>query len=186
MEIKIPFIIFEVHGEEYAIDAYFSKKLEKIERISTLIRRTDFPRAFPEGSLEPLLKEEELENFLKSLFYEVAKISGQTFDERLRHMRRWNLWRFLGVPTGFRRHLEEDEKLSSASREAMLSLSILQRVLGVKNAGKLGDVIIIPKGYAYYVIRVEGGEIRNEKGEIDRIYTSLLKIDEGFRKALKP
>ena len=31
-----------------------------------------------------------------------------------------------------------------------------------------------------------GGEIRNEKGEINRVYTSLLKIDEGFRKALKP
>jgi len=27
-----------------------------------------------------------------------------------------------------------------------------------------------------------GGEIRNEKGEIDRVYTSLLKINKRFRK----
>jgi len=34
MEIEVPYLVFEVNRNEYMIDAYFSKKLERIERIS--------------------------------------------------------------------------------------------------------------------------------------------------------
>lgn len=186
MELKVPFIIFEVNGEEYAIDAHFSRKLSRIERISTLIRRRNFPESPPAGSLEALLREDELEDFLKALYVEVAKLAGERIDERMRHMRRWSLSRLLGLPTGFFRHVEEDEELAEKSREAMLSLAILKKVLGVKSAASVEGIRVTVKGLTHYRIRVdlERGEVLDENGKKDAVYTELLKMDKDFREGL--
>ena len=68
MELNIPYLVFEVNGKEYMIDAYFSKKLERVERVATLIKpaNRDLPKT-AENSLPILLKEDELEEFLKNL-----------------------------------------------------------------------------------------------------------------------
>ncbi|WP_048150243.1 hypothetical protein [Palaeococcus ferrophilus] len=186
MEVKVPFLVFEVNGEEYAIDAHFSRRLSRVERISTLIRKRNFPESLPAGSLEALLGEDELEDFLKALYMEVAKLAGERIDDRMRHMRRWNLSRLLGLPTGFFRHVKEDEELAEKSREAMLSLAILKKVLGVKSAADLGEVKVTVKGLTHYRISVdlEKGEVLDEKGKKDAVYSALLKMDEGFRRAL--
>ena len=185
MKVEVPYLVFEVNGNEYMIDAHFSKKLERIERISTLIRPID--RTLPETAEEPLpilLQKNEIEEFLKNLFIRVYERSGEKLDKRLRHMRKWNILRLIGIPTGFSRHVERDEQLAKENREAMFSLAILRKILGVKTPTELGKVKIVPKEYLYYKIELRNGEIFNEKGEKDSIYTQLLEIDEGFREAL--
>lgn len=185
MKVEVPYLVFEVNRNEYMIDAYFSKKLERIERISTLIRPVDRTLLkTAEGPLPILLQKNEVEEFLKNLFVEVYERSGEKLNERLRHMRKWNLFRFIGIPTGFSRHVEKDEQLAKENREAMFSLAILRKILGVKTPAELDKIKILPKEYLYYGIKLKNREIFNEKGEKDSIYTQLLEIDDGFRKAL--
>ncbi|HIH73171.1 MAG: Uncharacterized protein XD43_1798 [Thermococcales archaeon 44_46] len=72
----------------------FPKKVEKIEHVSVLIRK--FNKELPREARNPLPKlvnEENLEEFLKRTFERVYELSGRTLDERLRHMRKWNVFR---------------------------------------------------------------------------------------------
>ncbi|WP_052315913.1 hypothetical protein [Thermococcus sp. PK] len=94
MKIEVPYIVFEVKGKRFMLDAYFSKKVEKIEHVSVLIRK--FNKELPREARNPLPKlvnEENLEEFLKRTFERVYELSGRTLDERLRHMRKWNVFR---------------------------------------------------------------------------------------------
>ncbi|AIF68476.1 hypothetical protein PAP_00145 [Palaeococcus pacificus DY20341] len=185
MRIAIPYLIFEVKGKEYMIDAYFSKKVERIERVSALIRPFDRSlRRECEGSLEPLIKEEDLEGFLKEVFREVYELSGEKLKSRLSHMRRWNIFRLLGLPTGYKRHLKEEEELAKENREALLALAILKNVLGIKSPKELENLHILVRGYRYYAVEI-GESIYNEKGKEDKIYAQLLKIDESFKKEIE-
>lgn len=185
MRIEVPYLVFEVKGRRFMLDAYFSRKVEKAEHISVLIRKFDsnLPRD-AENPLPKLIDEETIEEFLKTTFERIYELSGRTLDERLRHIRKWNVLRILGIPSGFRRHKEKDEALAKENREALLALSLLQEVLGVKTPAELRDVELRPIEWRYYTIELKGDEIYNEKGEKDPIYTELLKRDNGFRQAL--
>ncbi|WP_324736544.1 hypothetical protein VFC49_05720 [Thermococcus sp. SY098] len=185
MKVEVPYLVFEVNGKEYMIDAHFSRKLERIERVSTLIRPIDRTLSkTAEAPLPILLQKNEIEGFLKNLFVEVYERSGEKLNKRLAHMRKWNILRLIGIPTGFSRHVEKDEQLAKENREAMLSLAILRKILGVKTPTELDKIKIVPKEYLYYRIELKNREIFNEKGEKDGIYTQLLEIDGGFRHAL--
>ena len=186
MELNIPYLVFEVNGKEYMIDAYFSKKLERVERVATLIKPANRELSkTAKNSLPILLIEDELEEFLKNLFVEVYEQSGERLNERLKHMRRWNIFRFIGIPIGFLRHIKREEELAKENREAMLSLAILRKVLGIKNPDDIDSIKITAKYYLYYKIELKDNQIFNGKGEKDIIYTQLLEIDNGFKKAIK-
>ncbi|WP_158505960.1 hypothetical protein [Thermococcus paralvinellae] len=43
MKVEVPYLIFEVNGKEYMIDAYFSKKLERIEKPVNTVLVFKFP-----------------------------------------------------------------------------------------------------------------------------------------------
>ncbi|WP_058946751.1 hypothetical protein [Thermococcus sp. 2319x1] len=185
MRIEVPYLVFEVKGRRFMLDAYFSRKVEKAEHISVLIRK--FEGNLPKDAENPLPKlidEETIEELLKTTFERIYELSGRRLDERLRHIRKWNVLRILGIPSGFRRHKEKDEALAKENREALLALSLLQEVLGVKNPIELRDIKLRPVEWRYYTIELRGDEIYNEKGEKDPIYTELLKRDNGFRQAL--
>jgi len=185
MRIEVPYLVFEVKGKRFMIDVYFSRKVEKIEHVSVLIRKfgSNLPKE-AENPLPKLINEETLEEFLKRTFEKIYELSGRSLDERLRHMRKWNVLRILGIPTGFHRHKEKDETLAKENREALLALSLLQEVLGVKSPAELRDLKLQPVEWRYYAIELKGDEIYNEKGKRDPIYTELLKRDSGFRQAL--
>ena len=49
----------------------------------------------------------------------------------------------------------------------------------------IDSIKITAKYYLYYKIELKDNQIFNEKGERDIIYTQLLEIDNGFKKAIK-
>ena len=185
MRIEVPYLVFEVRGRRFMLDAYFSRKVEKVEHISVLIRKFDsnFPKE-AENPLPKLINEETIGEFLTTAFEKIYELSGRTLDERLRHMQKWNVLRILGIPTGFRRHKEKDEVLAKENREALLALSLLQEVLGVKSPAELRDIKLRPLEWRYYTIELKGDEIYNKKGKKDSVYTELLKRDSSFKQAL--
>ncbi len=183
--MSIPYLVFEVSGNRYLIDAYFTKIVEKKERLAVLIRPYNMSIYSKEPlgrPLEPLLREDELDGLLKDAFAESFERSGERFNERLRHMRRWNLWRFLGIPTGHQRHIEKDEELAEESREAMMALTIFRKVLGVKKVEELDRISIRPMEYVYYNVLIKGEEVFDREGKKDRIYTQLMMFDESFKR----
>ncbi|RLF81685.1 hypothetical protein DRN38_01910 [Thermococci archaeon] len=181
MKVEIPYLVIEVNGKLFMIDAYFSKKVEKTEHVSVLIKRfkRDLPRE-AQNPLPSLITENEIKFFLKNVFGTLYECSGKKVDERLRHMRKWNIHRFLGIPSGFKRHKEKEEELAKQNREILLALALLQEVLGIKSPKEFEEINIKPVGWRYYTIKVREDGIYNEKGEKDAIYTELLKIDKGF------
>lgn len=183
--MSIPYLVFEVGGNRYLIDAYFTKVVEKEERLAVLIRPYDMSLYSKEPSgraLKPLLGMDELAKRLKEAFIASYEHSGEKFDERLRHMRRWNIWRFLGIPTGHQRHIEKDEELAEESREAMMALTIFRKVLGVKKVEELDRVSIRPMEYVYYDVLLKGDDVFDRYGKKDRIYTQLMMFDESFKR----
>ena len=185
MRIEVPYLVFEVRGRRFMIDAYFSRKVEKVEHVSVLIRKFDGnPPKDAENPLPTLINEETIGEFLTTTFEKIYEVSGRTLDERLSHMRKWNVLRILGIPTGFQRQKEKDEVLAKESREALLALSLLQEVLGVKKPTELRDMKLRPVEWRYYTIELKGDEIYNKKGKKDPVYTELLKRDSGFRQTL--
>ncbi len=183
--MSIPYLVFKVNGTLYAIDAHFTKTVEKEERIAVLIRPynallySDKPG---ERALEPLLGMDELAEFLKGAFTASYERSREKFNERVRYIRRWNILRFLGIPTGHQRHIEKDEELAEESREAMMALTIFRKVLGVKREEELDRVSIQPLRYVYYDVRLEGSEVFDRHGNKDKIYTQLMRFDESFKR----
>lgn len=183
--MSIPYLVFEVNSNLYLIDAHFVKIVEKEERLAVLIRPYDMSiySKEPHGrALEPLLRMDEVEGYLKEAFIASYEHSGEKFNERLKHMRRWNIRRFLGIPTGHQRHIEKDEKLAEDSREAMMALAIFRKVLGIKKREELDGVSIRPVEYVYYNVLLKGEEVFDRYGKKDRIYTQLMMFDESFKR----
>ncbi len=132
MKLRVPYVLFETATGRYGLDAYFSLRVEKPERRATLIRKAEGLQLIGgEKPVTALLNIESLGEYLNSLFLTLCELSGESFNERTKHMRRWNLWRLLGIPTGgHQRHVDRDEELAERNREALLALAIMRKVLG--------------------------------------------------------
>ncbi|ASJ07872.1 hypothetical protein A3L11_00990 [Thermococcus siculi] len=179
MELRVPYIIFETRTGEYGIDAYFSLRVERPERRATLIRKAvDLERVNgkPQGVLLDL---GSVEGYLTSLFLTLYDLSGERFNERTRHMRRWSIWRIIGIPTGHQRHIERDEELAKKNREALLALAIVRKVLGIKSPTELERAMVVPKGYAVLELEISGNEVG------DPVYRELFKMDSNAGMALQ-
>ena len=179
MELRIPYIVFETGTGEYGVDAYFSLRVEKPERRATLIRKAEDLERVSERPAGALLNPDSLEGYLTSLFLTLYDLSGERFKERTRHMRRWNLWRMIGIPTGHQRHIDRDEELARENREALLALAIVRKVLGIKFPTELGKVRVVPRGYAVMRLELSGRDIS------DPVYRELLKIDSNAGMAIQ-
>ena len=78
MKVEIPYLVIEVNGKLFMIDAYFSKKVEKTEHVSVLIKRfkRDLPREV-QNPLPSLMTENEIKFFLKKIFSTLYERSGK-------------------------------------------------------------------------------------------------------------
>ncbi|MCD6372336.1 MAG: hypothetical protein J7L37_02125 [Thermococcus sp.] len=179
MKVRVPYVLFETRTGRYGVDAYFSLRVERPERRATLIRKAEDLLLVKEKPVGTLLECESVEEYLRSLFVTLYELSGESFNERTRHMRRWNIWRFLGIPTGHQRHLDRDEELAKKAREALLALAIMRKVLGIKSPAELENSLVRPRGYAVFELEVEGREVS------DPIYRELLRIDPNAGMALQ-
>ncbi|NJE54016.1 hypothetical protein [Thermococcus sp. 21S9] len=186
MAMEVPYVLFEVHRKgktigTYAIDAYFVEFLALEPRKAVLIKGPG-SISLSENAEKPLprLLGANLERFLKDLYRELLSASQETREKRVSHMRRWNVWRILGIPTGHSRHIAVDEQLAKVERENALGLALLKKVLGVKD--DVESVEIREVKLLYRRLWLENGEVRDEKGT-DKVYTNLLKIDPVFRTA---
>ncbi len=184
--MEVPYVLFEVHRKgkrigTYAIDAYFVEFLSLEPRKAVLIKGLDAIR-LSENAEKPLprLLRIPVERFLKELYRELLSASQETRGRRISHMRRWNVWRILGIPTGHSRHIAVDEQLAKVERENALGLALLKKVLGMK--GDVESVEIREAGVRYRRLWLEKGEVAGEEG-VDRVYTNLLRIDPVFRTA---
>ncbi|AEC52688.1 hypothetical protein PNA2_1774 [Pyrococcus sp. NA2] len=163
----IPYVIFKTKSGIYGIDAYTSLRVEKPERIATLVKKFNtIPELIDEHKLA-LLSADELPTFLELLREDLQGKANSTMRRRVSKMRRWNIFRLLGIPTGHSRHIQEEEKLAKENREALLALSILDVVLkgGVK-----------PLGYSLLELEFEGDKVYIN-GKLDGVYTELIKVD---------
>ncbi|MFA4647483.1 hypothetical protein P8X24_09585 [Pyrococcus kukulkanii] len=167
MRGELPFIIFKTKKGMFAIDLYLINRVEKLERIATLIRRAENIKQASFVPKEVGGWEEEVKDFLKWLL-EIARVrSGKIINKRLGKMRRWNIFRLLGIPTGHSRHVSEEERLARDNREALLALSILENVIK-------GDIKVV--GYGVAEIEIKGKEVYIN-GRVDPVYTELIKRD---------
>ncbi|AFL95650.1 hypothetical protein CL1_1451 [Thermococcus cleftensis] len=178
MKVGVPYVLFETRAGRYGVDAYFSMRVERVERRATLIRKAEDLSPVDERPPLALLETDSLEGYLRALFETLYALSGESFNKRARHMRRWNIWRIIGIPTGHQRHIERDERLAKRNREALLALSILRKVLGVKGPSELEGAKIVPLGYAVFELEVKGGEVG------DPVYRELFRVDYGAAMAL--
>ncbi|AEH24458.1 hypothetical protein [Pyrococcus yayanosii] len=165
--IRVPYVLFRTASGIYGIDAYTSLRVERPERAATLIRRAEGLRPVQEKPENALLSLEEVEAFLTNLLELVKEHSGSIMKERVSKMRRWNIFRLLGIPTGHSRHIAEEERLAKENREALLALSLLENVLRGR---------VKPLGYAILELEVRGREVM-VGGRRDGVYTELTKID---------
>ncbi|CAB50009.1 hypothetical protein [Pyrococcus abyssi] len=167
--IKVPYIIFKTKSGIYGIDAYTSLRVEKVERAATLIRRFDkMPSMIKMEETElALISKDNVGDFLIRLKDYTKNKAASKLNQRFKKMRRWNLFRFLGIPTGHSRHISEEERLAKENREALLALSILNVVLK-------GDVE--PLGYSFIELEIRDDGVYID-GKKDGVYTELLKVD---------
>ncbi|NJE29724.1 hypothetical protein E3E38_01465 [Thermococcus sp. 18S1] len=179
MRLRVPYVLFETRTGMYGVDAYFSLRVEKPERRATLIRKAEDLQRLEVRPQGALLEEDSLGNYLTSLFVTLYDLSGERFNERAHHMRRWNIWRIIGIPTGHQRHVDRDEELAKKNREALLALAIMRKVLGIKSPAELGETVVKPMGYAVLEFEVDGREVS------DPVYRELFKIDSNAGMALQ-
>ncbi|BAA30248.1 hypothetical protein [Pyrococcus horikoshii] len=166
-EIELPYIIFRTKSGLYGIDAYTALRVEKPERVATLIRKFNRMPEVTENHEFALIKKNEVEEFLYSVLKYAKEKASSKMKERVSKMRRWGLFRLLGIPTGHSRHISEEERLAKENREALLALSILETILK-------GNLEVL--GYSSINVEVrEDGIYVN--GELDRVYTELIKVD---------
>ena len=177
MRIEVPYILFETGTGRYGLDAYFFTRLEKVEHRAALIRKADVIKPVSKVCGNVGISPEEIEGILKGLALSLYELSGRSFEERGKHMRRWNLFRFLGIPTGHFKHLKKDEEMARRNREALLALSIVEHVLGVRKPSDLENVELRSLGWGIFELEVED-EPR------DNLYRELYRADDGFRRAL--
>ncbi|AAL81466.1 hypothetical protein PFDSM3638_06690 [Pyrococcus furiosus DSM 3638] len=163
----LPYVIFRSKKGTFALDAYLALRVEKVERIATLIRKAEVVKRAFDIPPNADLTLEELSEFLESSMEKIRKNAGESFDRRLKKIRRWNLARLFGIPTGHTRHIAEDEHLSREHRESLLALSILENVC---RGG------IEPIGYGVVDVEVKEGKVYIN-GKLDPVYTELIKID---------
>ncbi|AFK22527.1 hypothetical protein [Pyrococcus sp. ST04] len=167
MEGNLPFIIFKTKKGKFAIDAYLITRVEKIERIAVLIRKADNMSEIPEIPENLTINTKNFEEFIEYAMEKIRRKSGKTMNSRLRKMRRWNIFRFLGIPTGHSRHISEEERLAKENREALLALGIMENVFR-------GELEVLGFGIAKVELR-EGRVFLN--GAFDPVYTELIKTD---------
>jgi hypothetical protein len=184
--MEVPYVVFEVQGKgkktgTYAIDVYF------VEFVALKPRKAVFIKGLGSISLSenaekplPRLLQVPLGEFLMNLYSGLLHESRETRRERVNHMRRWNIARIFGIPTGHSRHIAVDERLAKVERENTLGLALLEKVLGVKD--DLESVEIREVKLLYRRLWLENSEVVDEKGA-DKVYTNLLKIDPVFRTA---
>jgi len=187
MAMEVPYVLFEVQRSgrkagTYAIDAYFVEFVSLEPRKAVLIKNPRAVRLY-ENAENPLprLLRDPVGRFLKRLYSELLSASHETREKRISHMRRWNVWRILGIPTGHGRHIAVDEHLAKVERENTLGLALLKKVLDVKD--DVESVEIREVGLSYRRLWLKNGEVVGEEGA-DRVYTNLMKIDPAFRTAL--
>ncbi|ASJ03257.1 hypothetical protein A3L09_08315 [Thermococcus profundus] len=177
MRVGIPYVLFETRTGRYGLDAYFFTRLERVEHRAVLIRKADGLTSAPEFSGGLDVAPENVSVLLKELALSLYEMSGRRFEERKKHMRRWNIFRFLGIPTGYLKHLQKDEELAKRNREALLALSIVEHVLGIKKPADLEKAEVTPLGWGIF-------ELEMDDEPLDSVYRELYKTDEGFRRAL--
>ncbi|MBP1911165.1 hypothetical protein [Thermococcus stetteri] len=171
MRVRVPYILFRTKTGEYGLDAYFSLNVEKVERRATLIRKAEVVKPVPEKPPTAVLRGEDLEEYLFGLFSRLYELSGERMKERTNHMRRWNLLRLIGIPSGHQRHIEREEGLARENREALLALAIMRKVLGVKRPSEIEKARLEFLGYGVFELEVNGREVS------DPVYRELFKVD---------
>ena len=188
MPMEIPFIIFRVMKKgksirRLAIDSYFTEFLSIEPRKVVLIKDPEREK-FLSSARDPLpvLLQKDPDRLLKDLFEGLERSTGEVLEKRVSHIRRWNILRMIGIPSGHSRHIAIDERLAETERENSLGLALLKGVLGVKDSGELRDVKIATEGTAYLRLWLENGRVVTDSGK-DSVYTSLLKKDPRFRTA---
>ena len=188
MPMEIPFIIFRVMKKgksirRLAIDSYFTEFLSIEPRKVVLIKDPEREK-FLSSARDPLpvLLQKDPDMLLKDLFEGLERSTGEVLEKRVSHIRRWNILRMIGIPSGHSRHIAIDERLAETERENSLGLALLKGVLGVKDSGELRDVKIVTEGTAYLRLWLENGRVVTDSGK-DSVYTSLLKKDPRFRTA---
>ncbi len=186
--MEIPFIIFRVMKKgksirRLAIDSYFTEFLSIEPRKVVLIKDPEREK-FLSSARDPLpvLLQKDPDRLLKDLFEGLERSTGEVLEKRVSHIRRWNILRMIGIPSGHSRHIAIDERLAETERENSLGLALLKGVLGVKDSGELRDVKIATEGTAYLRLWLENGRVVTDSGK-DSVYTSLLKKDPRFRTA---
>ena len=188
MAMEVPYVLFEVRKKgklrsTFAVDAYFveflslePRKVVLVKDASAVVLKGDARRALPR------LLEKPVDELLKGLYRKLLRGSAEAREKRVSHMRRWNVWRILGIPTGHSRHIAMDEELAKIERENSLGLALLERILGVKREEELEDVEVRERGVFYRGLWLSRGQVFGKEG-VDKVYTNLLKIDPVFRTA---
>ena len=188
MTMNVPYVLFEVRRDgkkrgTFAIDAYFIEFVSLEPRKVVMIKDTSAVALNEEpNDALPKLLGKPVEELLKGLYLKLLENSKVVRERRITHMRRWNVWRILGIPTGHSRHVAIDEELSKVEREYSLALALLERILGVKSEDELEGVNIAELGILYRKLWLSDGQVLGEDG-VDRVYTNLIKIDPVFRTA---
>jgi len=187
--IGVPYVRFEVEtgGKRrgiFAMDAYFVEFLSLEPRATVLIKE---PSKVPfmervEDSLPRLFKG-DIGSFLRGLYERMEATARDVRGDRVDHMRRWDLLRMIGIPTGHSRHIAEDEYLARIERENSLGLAILSKVLHVKGLDELDGVRVRELGVVYYQLGLRDGSVVDSRGKVDKVYTQLLGLDPAFRTA---
>ncbi|ACS33373.1 hypothetical protein [Thermococcus gammatolerans] len=177
MAVEVPYVLFRTRSGVYGIDGYFYPALERVEHRAALLRKMPpkpVPRAYGDSYVTP----SNVGKVLRELALELYELTGRSFDERGRHMRRWNILRFLGIPSGYIKNLKRDEELAGRVRRALLALSIVEHVLGIKGPADLDDLFVEPLGWSVFRLEIVKGR------PVDPVYSQLYEDDAGFRRAL--
>jgi len=181
--MEVPFILFRTPRGRFAIDAYFTEFVSLEPRKALLIKDPSKERLSPAARNPlPVLLRGDVGEFLRELFLNLGETAREVRERRVSHIRRWNVLRFLGVPTGYRRHIIEDEMLADLERENSFGLALLRAILGAGNWEEAEAAEIVKESIAYREVWIEDGEVRSPAGK-DAVYTGLLKKDPMFRTA---
>ena len=177
MEIEVPYVLFRTKSGVYGLDSYFYPTLERVEHRAALLRKME-SKPLPHVSGEHYVTPENVKDVLRELALELYRLAGRNFNERNKHMRRWNILRFLGIPLGYFKNLKKDEELAGRVRRVLLAISIVEHVLGIKGPAELENLSVEPLGWTIFKLEVVDGK------PADPVYAQLCEDDAGFRRAL--
>ena len=195
-KIAIPCVTLElrkgINVKEIVVDTFFWGKLGKCERNVLLIKRNVTPLknagrgalVLPDTGLEgkfvfrSLVK---LYNHLnKFITVEGIRRAGRLGKKRLIYL--------LSFPSIVKHELNEDPTKERARREAISCRMYLEEVIGKNFLSEKTTVVEKRRGYLTYTIRVGGDDVvfYDAEGNVDRVYSMLWAVDEGFKRALSP